>query len=328
MRIRDHLVPLGIALAALFGGGMAYAASSKEGEKKNGGGGKTAGVSRLVKKGGAQAMTHTGLSSGDAWAKDRYARSVALLKKIGLNDADAREMSLSALGHWAIETGSGDITTAGSHEYNFNVGGIHARDGDAYFDSVDAGVKTKFASYDSAEDGIGDYWALLASQYSSCLKQLKDAPSSDAWIRCIGQKGYYAAANIETMASGWKIRRAAYATSIHGIDGDEIFGAEDAKSYGPYSQDAIDSLLSKLRTVGSVTGSNPWTLEAGHGVQLQGTFNADSGMLRVAIVKSPLYVSNAQVWSKVDPLMPHGDRVFGDVETIFDGDHEDEDVNV
>lgn len=329
MRIRDHLVPIGIAVAALFGAGVAAASTTKKDDKGKGKGGdassssssskadagKSATVTRLVKKGGKQEISHTGLANASAWAQDRYQRSVAFLTKLGLSSSDAREMSLSALAHWAIETGAGDVTTAGTHEYNYNVGGIHARDGDSYFESTDAGVKAKFAAYDSADDGVGDYWALLAADYSSCLKQLKDAPSSDAWIRCLGQKGYYGG-SVETMASGWKARRDAYATSIHGLEHDELAGDDSSRTFGPYSEDGVNSLLQKARATGmTITGNNPWTLDAGqHGIKLEADFDHDSGKLTLKVLSKNFYVGYGQIWDRIAPLMPSSDRVFGDVD--------------
>jgi len=305
---------------------------AKSDDKSKGGGGgggtdatkTTAKVSRLVKKGGVQPMTHTGLANATDWAADRFKRSVAYLTGIGLNAADAREMSLSALAHWAIETGDGDITTAGTHEYCNNVGGIHANDGEQYFESTDAGVKTKFAAYDTADAGVGDYWALLATKYQSCLKQLKDAPTSDAWIRCLGTSGYYGG-SVDTMASGWKIRRDSYATSIHGDVEGEIIGDDMSRSFGPYTQDAINSILAKLHGAGvNMSGSNPWHLDPGQGgIKLTANYDGDSGMLTVHIDEKSFYVTTNMVWSKVASLMPAGDRVFGDE---LEGHESDENV--
>jgi hypothetical protein len=281
-------------------------------------------VTRRTKKGGSVSINHTGEASSDTWAKNRFETSVTYLKSIGVDDQTARKMSLAGLAHWAIETGSGDLTTAGSHEYNWNVGGIHARDGEQYFESTDAGVKTKFAAYDTQEDGIADYWALLASDYSSCLKQMKDDPTSDAWIRCLGQKGYYGG-SVETMASGWKIRRDELAKGSTGIHGHDIGDA--SRTFGPYSQDAMNALMTKVQATGMhVSGSNPWTLDPGqHGIKLEADYDHDSGNLTLKILSKNFYVTESQIWDRIAPLMPAADRVFGDVDgDIADGDIDDQ----
>lgn len=206
MRIRDWAVPITILL------GLLWAGTSSASSAKSGSGGKG---SRFVPKGGKVSMKQTGGADAKSWAQDRYTRSVHVLTGQGIPLSIAHEMALSALAHWAVETANG------THEYNYNVGGITARSDDQFYEAMDvgAGVKQKFAAYDSADEGVADYWALLASSlYADCLAQLHDKPTGDGWIRCLGAKGYYGdktAKSQETMAKAVAGQRGALAAIIH-----------------------------------------------------------------------------------------------------------------
>lgn len=327
MRVRDGMVVTGIIVAA-FWVHAALAASGLKNAGAKGAGDPGTGTAqpRLVPKGGKVDIKKTGGGDPKTWAQDRYTRSVAYLANHGVDAATAREMTLSALSHWDIEAAKG------ASEFNYNLAGITARDGDQYFASTDqgSGKAANFAAYDNADQGVGDYWALLNAQYPDCLKMLHDAPTSDTWIRCLGQKGYYAVANVETMASGVLARRKLYAAdaSIHGdgdwvdemydrsltgddFDGDYIARDEPAivgggsKTYGPYEPDDVDALVKRVAAKMAVTGSNPWNLDAGaHGVTLQASYNPTSELVTVTITGKNFYVSDAKVWEKLDSLMP------------------------
>lgn len=151
------------------------------------------------------------------WARSRYAAAHAYLTDtLGMTDPDAHEAALSVLAHWSIETG------AGTNEYNFNVGGIHAAGNQDYFVSTDQNekgekVSTNFAAYASLADGVAAYFAVLSSPlFKSCLETLKAGPTQAGWYKCLGQAGYYAKTykgkdNIEPAAALWATKRAALA---------------------------------------------------------------------------------------------------------------------
>jgi hypothetical protein len=118
---------------------------------------------------------------------------------------NATDVAMSAVAHWDVET------AGGAHEYNYNVGGINASQGQQYFKSTDVGsptVPVAFCAYNTIEEGIADYFAVLSiSRFAGCLEKLLTDPTSDDWIRCLGSAGYYDSKNTNTMASAWKTRR-------------------------------------------------------------------------------------------------------------------------
>lgn len=329
MNFRSYIAPLGIAIAAFWGGAALAAASKKKDEGKGGapadaskknGAGKSVAVNRLVPKGGSVPIKHTEPSQvAQDWARQRFQTSMDYLKGIGVSDADATAMSLSALAHWSIETGTGDVTTAGANEFNYNVGGIHARDGDQYFDSTDQGKPQKFAAYDTPAQGVGDYWALLASEYSDCLKMLKDKPTDAGWFKCLGQKGYYGG-DPATMADAWTKRHDELAPNVDAYKasgvatvkdvpaattkGKKVNGDDSTKSYGPYSQDQIDALIAKAKTIMTVTGNNPYTFDPGKAsIKLQASYD-DAGHVTVKVTDKAFYVPYSKIWENIDKIMP------------------------
>jgi hypothetical protein len=81
-----------------------------------------------------------------------------------------------------------------------------------------------------------------------------------------------------------------------------------SKVYGPYQDATIQQLLSQLPGVGmSISGQNPYDIDThSHGVTLQATHNGN-GTVTVSITGKNFYVSQGQVWGKLDGLMPNAD---------------------
>ena len=91
---------------------------------------------------------------------------------------------------------------------------------------------------------------------------------------------------------------------------DDVSGFSDrSNTFGPYTDATMQSFLSKVRGYGmTVTGSNPWHIDANqHGITLDATADA-SGNVTVSIKTKNFYVANTKVWEKVSPLMPRPDR--------------------
>ena len=96
-------------------------------------------------------------------------------------------------------------------------------------------------------------------------------------------------------------------------------GGSGAKSetFGPYAPATAHAFLDKVRHYGmSVSGDNPWTIDARqHGIILQASLDG-SGRVTVKISEKNFYVSNAKIWEKVEPLMPKPD-VVGDARNAY-----------
>jgi hypothetical protein len=132
-------------------------------------------------------MAHSWTGNAQGWALSRQDAAKRALQPLAdaRPDLDLDEIAVSVVAHWAIET------AYGASEYNFNVGGIHAITGQAYFDSTDAGVPTKFAAYDSIDDGAHAYGDLIANRYKTAALQLIADPTSPDWYVTLGQLGYF-----------------------------------------------------------------------------------------------------------------------------------------
>src|SRR5277367_6392218 len=97
-------------------------------------------------------------------------------------------------------------------------------------------------------------------------------------------------------------------------------GASDSShAYGPYSLATANGFLDKVRKFGmSVTGDNPWSIDANqHGIKLVATRTQD-GRVTITVVDKNFYVAYPKIWEKVDPLMPKADAVVGDALTRWD----------
>src|SRR5208337_5248634 len=83
---------------------------------------KAGGASAVATSKGAEVPRKSSYEGDVAtWAKVRYAAALAEVKKRGEdNDQNAKDIALSVLAHWSIETG------AGASEWNFNVANVIA----------------------------------------------------------------------------------------------------------------------------------------------------------------------------------------------------------
>lgn len=179
---------------------------------------------RSVAKGGEVPVENTGDLSVIEWRRATFRAAVSFLSTddrsvnaltnlvadgiVEHGDFNINDIALSVLTHWDIETASGQ------HEYNYNVGGIHALQGQQYFMSTDAGKKTTFCAYDSLTQGIADYFGFLSyKQYQSGLVALLMLPGDSNWIAEIGWAGYYGMDPVE-MEQIYVARRAMVAVDV------------------------------------------------------------------------------------------------------------------
>jgi hypothetical protein len=154
-------------------------------------------LSKKAKAKGSVVATSTGVEvprkssyEGDVatWAKVRYAAALAEVTKRGEDNAqNAKDIALSVLAHWSIETG------AGASEWNFNVANITAVSSETYFTATDiSGVKMQFAAYDSLAAGVKAYFdALSGSRYKAAAALLGTDPTSYKWYVALGKAGWF-----------------------------------------------------------------------------------------------------------------------------------------
>ncbi len=90
----------------------------------------------------------------------------------------------------------------------------------------------------------------------------------------------------------------------HATHGEFVGQDSSSKQYGPMSQTAISSLLARAQAAGlAVSGSNPWTIDTHeHGVKLSVSWDPASGTTIVSVTDKYPYVSNAQIWERIDAL--------------------------
>jgi len=115
---------------------------------------------------------------------------------------------------------------------------------------------------------------------------------------------------------------------MHGLMGQSLatglrakarVGSDDkSRTFGPYTPDTAQAFLSKVRAYGmSVSGSNPWHIDANqHGITLDAS-RAGDGTVTVTVLTRNFYVALSKIWDKVVPLMPRSD-VSGDDVTRWD----------
>jgi hypothetical protein len=160
---------------------------------------------RAVPKGGEVPIKQTGGADIRAWRKTRFDACIDFLMNddralnaittlfdhhvIERGDIEMDSVALSVVTHWDIETASG------SHEFNFNLGGIGAVPGEQHFISTDVGDPTKrvaFCAYDSLQEGIADYFGVLSyERYVSALAPLLMLPVDPTWFSELGWDGWY-----------------------------------------------------------------------------------------------------------------------------------------
>jgi hypothetical protein len=95
------------------------------------------------------------------------------------------------------------------------------------------------------------------------------------------------------------------------VHGDEEIGAEDSKTYGPFTEGQAQAMLAKVRGQGmTVTGNNPWHVDTNtHGVKFDASYDGTS--ITIKITGANFYVSNAKVWDKLDPMMQAAKNISG-----------------
>lgn len=134
--------------------------------------------------------SHSWSGSIKDWATSRYGAALAAVKAHwggAVDEAQAKDVALSLLTHWAIETADG------AGEFNWNVGNINALGDQTYFllDDVDGSTHAERA-FDSLTDGVNAYVQLLASpRYAPAAKKLADSPTEPDWFVTLGKCGWF-----------------------------------------------------------------------------------------------------------------------------------------
>ena len=204
------MAPLSTAAKVAIGIGLAVLLVSQTSD---------AGMGPHAKSAGPKVGKFTS-SPGDSqsWAKQRFqAARDYLIATFGYDQPTAKEIALSVLAHWALESANG------AAEYNFNFGNVHATGNQTWFEGKDTNSKGRkywaaFVSYASPIDAIRAYFDLLkSSRYRDCAALLESSPNTADWFRCLGEKGYYAATmkgkdNLAPAAAGLLRKRAELAT--------------------------------------------------------------------------------------------------------------------
>ena len=135
--------------------------------------------------------------------------------------------------------------------------------------------------------------------------QQKKAPQTAA-------AGFYDLPRYATMATDWAGDQANAAADwvsdlVGGPTGEMehvVSGSGASKAYGPYEASTVQNLLQQLPAAGmSVSGGNPYEIDThSHGVTLEASW--DGQYVHVTITGKNFYVSQGQVWDKLDGLMP------------------------
>lgn len=194
-------------------------------------------------------------------------------------------------------------------------------------------------------ESVGDKFLLLADADMFRVQLLgAQAPERDAWKRLEellepflthsangddepasmveGQKGSLWPDDPQAMSDVVTVNgRPSMGPQRRAVVGDD----SKSKTYGPYTQQTAQSFLDKVRKYGmTVSGSNPWNIDANqHGITLKATQDG-SGKVTVAVVTRNFYVGLGKIWDKVDPLMPKADvsGVWGERSpTVNDDDY-------
>jgi hypothetical protein len=133
---------------------------------------------------------HSWVGSMKDWATSRFGAALNAVRAHwadDLDDAVARDVALSMLTHWAIETGDG------AGEFNWNVGNINAVGDQKYFLILDIdGTTHAERAFDSLTDGVNAYVQLLASpRYAPAAKKLASSPAEPDWFVTLGKCGWF-----------------------------------------------------------------------------------------------------------------------------------------
>jgi len=133
---------------------------------------------------------HSWVGSVKDWATTRYGAALEAVHAHwggAVDEQQAKDVALSLLTHWAIETANG------AGEFNWNVGNINALGDQQYFlvKDIDGTVHAE-RGYDSLTDGINSYVQLLASpRYAPAAKKLADDPANPDWFVTLGKCGWF-----------------------------------------------------------------------------------------------------------------------------------------
>lgn len=152
-------------------------------------------------------MRRTGEASVIEWARRRLALTLAMLRSVepGVSLEKLDDVALSLLAHWAHETAKG------ASEFNFNLGGWTAARGAPCFLATDAQSPDKrtiaFESWPDLPTSVTDHVNRLQQRFRSAWDLLTVDPTSDAWVRELGRRGYYTAPQ-DTYARAWTALRA------------------------------------------------------------------------------------------------------------------------
>lgn len=152
---------------------------------------------------------HSWTGNTKDWALSRYGAALAAVHAHGEETDLAKEIAVSLLTHWSIETG------AGAGEFNYNVGNINVGSGAQnikYFTVTDVdGTTHAERAFDSLTDGVEAYIALLnSSRYAAAAKKLADEPDQADWFVTLGKSGWFDPTKAKP-ASTWEAAAAAYA---------------------------------------------------------------------------------------------------------------------
>ncbi len=172
------------------------------------------------------------------------------------------------------------------------------------------------------QDPNGAKMATLVHTVNDELRKLKPGTS---WGSGRGRADTRGAAQPQQAAVKGFFDLPRYATQFEGWTEDQLTDAADwvadkvsgpqeerfivsgsgQKIYGPYQASTLQHLLQQLPAAGmSVSGGNPYVIDThSHGVTLQAQANGD-GTVSIVITGKNFYVSQGQVWSKLDDLMP------------------------
>lgn len=133
---------------------------------------------------------HSWSGSVKDWATSRFGAALAAVKAHWagtLDEQAARDVALSLLTHWGIETADG------AAEWNWNVGNITAVGAQDFYLLKDiSGIVMAFRSFDSLSSGVNAYVELLASpRYAPAAKKLADNPTEPDWYVTLGKCGWF-----------------------------------------------------------------------------------------------------------------------------------------
>jgi hypothetical protein len=152
--------------------------------------------------GGGREVTRlrTGEATEPEWRNRRLPILVATLSELG---ELAQRVALSILAQWAHET------NRGTHEFNYNLGGWHARKGEDFFsarDVLEARGLVHWSAYTDLAVAIRDQVRRLKAGFPSAWALLVGNPENSAWIERLGALGYYTS-KPAAYAAAWAMHR-------------------------------------------------------------------------------------------------------------------------